>query len=1028
MHDGKEMLEKLAEALHSNGGQVKFKDLASDVQNTLKALGFDYSDDDVLTYQVLARLAKELYKRKGAFPVHPLETEGSSDTKNSAHGKSKSEENASFEEQRGLTYVPNGKKPLSGTSLLEANEGSTGDKTQCADDEKGDLKRSDLRYVPKETEDSEICALENGGSSSEENQCAADEKPGTSMCPPGHIPNSEKKEVPRSLCPSNFSSTTAEVVASFLKKTDPYSKLLDGLRQEIKKQFKLSKVYASEVILLYLLDDNTPKTWSEVVQKLVEERYIDFNTARRATWEILGKKTDPSSRKKYIAVIGQKEDTEEFLYALDHMEYLRALDVAYKWITKTIKNLEELEESESTIRTDEEKILEFLENYVDDKGNHIYLDKLAEIFTVTGKKSIVIDYEHMLAMIPDIAHKLIEMPEDVIKMFEEVVQLLASSYFGKDVKLNVRICNLPTTLLPKDVDSSHLNRFIQVEGVVTRLSQIKPFVQKAVYVCKDCGREVTRVQRPYSSFEYKPRKCPDCGSRNIFRDNERSKFLNYQSLRLQDAPERLRGGAMPRYLDAILLDDLCDTVTPGDRVIVTGILKVVEDKSERRPVPKTVLVINNVTKLTKDIEEMELSKEDIQKIEEEARLAREGKINLKERMVKSIAPSIHGWEMEKLGLLLALFSGEDQKLPDGTTQRHRIHILLAGDPAVAKSHLLEFLEQVAPRANLRSGEGVSGPGLTAAVVKGEDGDWLLEAGVLVLSDKGYALIDELDKMNPDDRSRFHRAMEQGDIRISKAGINATLNARACVIAAANPKYGQWDRMKTLREQVDLPPTILSRFDLIFIMLDEPDEKRDEEIFTTIAKRWKRDREDLVPPYDPDFIRKYIVYAKKKIKTVELTEEAEEFLRRFYLNMRKEATKNDTLPITTRQAQALLRLAEAHARLHLRDKILKEDAEVAIKLMMYALSKSALDVDTGKIDMALIEFGKPLRELKKEEIIEDLIRRLEILSEYGAPKDDIITEAKIYELDKKDVENVLEKLMKEGRIYSPRPGYYRVSQE
>ena len=1027
----RKILGEFADIVHSYNGQVKFKNLPSHIQKLLKELGFEYSSDDIIDYKVVARVAKELYKRKGMFPVHPLETGKASDVKFSEPEKSKSQENASFEEQKNMSEIAKEKKAISGTSLHKANKGQIGEKSKNCNDEKRDLnsdnmeplqgKQGDMNIIAKKTEEEETSKPKIAKISNLQSQ----------NCNFATNSNSEKKEIAGSKLQGNSTSSPIYIIKRFLKKYDPNSKLLDGLRNQLRKSFKLSRPSHAEIILLYLLDDNTPKTWSEVVQKLVEERYMDLNTAKRIVWEELGKKTSPSGRKPYVAIAGQKEDTGEFLYTIEHLEYLKAIEVVYNWIVKTIKNIETLEASEAEERDKKTKIVDFLENYVDDRSRKVYIERLSDIFAVTGKRSLEVDYTHVLAMIPDIAHELIDNPTDIIRLFEEAVELVVNSYFGKKTKLNVRFYNLNTTLLPKQVDSSHLNKFIQVEGVVTRLSPIKPFVVKAVYVCKDCGHEVRMLQKPYASFEYKPYKCPNCGSRGIYRDNELSQFMNYQSLRLQDAPERLRGGETPRYLDAILLDDICDSVAPGDRVIMTGVLRVVEEKKvNKKPVPKTVLIVNNVIKLTKDIEEMELSNEDIDKIEKEAKLAREGKINLVEKMIASLAPSIHGWKMEKLGLLLALFSGEDQKLPDGTTQRHRIHVAMAGDPSVAKSHLLEFLDQIAPRSNLRSGEGVSGPGLTAAVVKDEGGDWILEAGVLVLADKGYALIDELDKMNPEDRNRFHRAMEQGDIRISKAGINATLNARACVIAAANPKYGKWNRMKTLYEQLDLPPTILSRFDLIFIMLDEPDEEKDEKIFSTIASRWRKDKDYLSPPYDTDFLRKYIVYAKKKIKFVELTKEAEDYLRKFYLRMRKRAMDEETptLPITPRQAQALIRLAEAHARMHLRDKILKEDAEVAIKLMMYALSKSALDVDTGKIDMALIEFGKPLRELKTEEIIEDLIKRLEILSDYGAPLEDIVTEARVYDISKKEVKKVLKKLMDEGKVYSPRPEYYRVSQE
>jgi len=1019
----KETLRKLDEIVRTNGGQVKFKDLPAPLRKFLADLGLKYRDNDIIDDEVVGWAADILDKGKGSFPVHPLEAEGTNDIKFLEHDSQGSHENSSLNKQKDLNHVPRKMEAVSGTSLHEANEGQIEPGTSCSSDEKGDSNWGNMGHVPGESEEGKAMFQENGESSSPELSCSREDKSGTSMFHPNQASTLEKKEVPRRMFQHISPPATVEKVKEVLSEINPSSNLLDELRSNLKSEFKLDRPADAEVLVMFILNDNTPKTWGDVVQFLIEKRFMDFTTARKAAWSVLGKKTEPSSRRKFVNVVGQKKDTGEVLYNLDNVAYLKAVNIAHTWAQKVEKKLKQAQKQKEH---DDmmERIVQFLEEY-GEGDKPIYIEKLKDIMSITGKRSLDIDYNHIIAVMPDVAEQLLIRPNEIIQTFEDAVTLIVRSYFGKERKLHVRIYNLPKTLLPKQVDTSHINKFIQIEGVVTRLSPIKPFIQVAVYVCPECGEEIKRYQKPYANFTYKPRKCPSCGSRDIRRDDEKSVFLNYQSLRLQDPPERLSGGVIPRYIDALLIDDLVDTVVPGDRVLVTGTLKVVEEKYEKRPIPKTVFIINHVTKLTKDIDDIELSAEDVQKIEEEARLAREGKINLVERMVASIAPSIHGWKKEKLGLLLALFSGDDQVLPDGTTQRHRIHVLMAGDPAVSKSHLLEFLEKIAPRAQLASGESSSGAGLTAAVVKGEDGDWVLEAGTLVLADRGYALIDELDKMNAEDRTRFHRPMEQGDIRINKAGINATLNARTCVIAAANPKYGQWSRMKSLREQIDLPPTILSRFDLIFVMLDEPDEDRDDKIFSAIASRWKRSKEHMKPPYDPEFLKKYITYAKKKIKFVELTEEAEQYLRQFYLKTRLEAMSEDvqTLPITTRQAQALLRLAEAHARLHLRDKILVEDAKVAKDLMLYALSKSAVDIDTGRIDLAIWEFGKPMRELKDEEIVEALVKRLD-MGEHGAPIDDIVMEAKMYNLTKRQVMTALRNLMDEGKVYSPRTGFYR----
>jgi replicative DNA helicase Mcm len=432
--------------------------------------------------------------------------------------------------------------------------------------------------------------------------------------------------------------------------------------------------------------------------------------------------------------------------------------------------------------------------------------------------------------------------------------------------------------------------------------------------------------------------------------------------------------------------------------------------------------VNFIENQQKELVEIEITPEDEKKILELAKSP-----NIRERITKSIAPSIYGMEDIKEAIACLLFSGIPKVYPDGIRVRGDVHILLVGDPGMAKTQLLRFVTKIAPRAVYTTGKGSSAAGLTAAVVREKDtGEFYLEAGALVLADTGVAVIDEIDKMDAKDRVAIHEALEQQTVSIAKAGIVATLNARCSVLAAANPAFGRYLPNRTVAENVDLPVTLLSRFDLIFIIRDEPNLDKDkaiaEHITTLHAGEVPEGFADIIPP---DLLRKYIAYARKNIKPV-LTPEARERIVQFYIQMRTKSKEPDSpIAITARQLEALIRLAEAEAKMRLSPVVESEDADNAIRLFLKYLNSVGIDVESGKIDIDIIMTGKPKSAQERLALIMNILTQLEEANG-GKPVriEDLYREAESAGLDRQFVDKTVNMLLKSGDIYMPKPGYVK----
>jgi len=503
-------------------------------------------------------------------------------------------------------------------------------------------------------------------------------------------------------------------------------------------------------------------------------------------------------------------------------------------------------------------------------------------------------------------------------------------------------------------------------------------------------------------------------------------MVDTQRLVIEEAPESLSGGEQPKRINVFVKEDLVEPkmeekTTPGSRVKVIGVLKEV-------PVPlrtgglstrfELAIEVNNIIPLEETFEELEISEEDEMQILE---LSQDPEIFKK--LARSITPSVWGYEEIKRALVLQLFSGVKKTHADGQKSRGDIHILLIGDPGVAKSVTLDFMSKISPKGRYVVGKSASGAGLTALVVRDEYlRGWSLEAGAMVLANKGLVCIDELEKMDPTDRSAMHEAMEQQTVTISKANVQATLKAETSVLAAANPKFGRFDPYQSIAQQIDLPPTLLNRFDVIFTLRDIPDRNKDEKIASHVLREHRSEGEEMTIPRD--LFRKYIAYAKQRISP-ELTTEAIEEIKRFYVELRNKPVASESamrpIPISARQLQALVRMSEAAAKIRLSEKVTLDDAKGAIDLMKYYLMQVGYDYESKTFDIDKATTGITSSQRSKIFLVRDTITQLESKLGKMVPVEEIEKELE-GQLTKDEIDEAITKLNSQGEIFKPRRGY------
>ena len=517
---------------------------------------------------------------------------------------------------------------------------------------------------------------------------------------------------------------------------------------------------------------------------------------------------------------------------------------------------------------------------------------------------------------------------------------------GIEIELDVAPVGVPDELYKKEIRElrkEHLYRLVKIRGIIRKSLAVRPRMEIAYFECNE-GAHAKRMKQDFFRLKDPDNRCGAeggmCKSTEYTLREEKSVFVDSQKMEIQEIPEELPRGSQPERLTIYAEGSLSANVQPGDRASFIGMIlpkKMYHRGTQKKSEFEIYLYVAGIEEADSEQDEIELNDEEMT----ELRMYSERK-DIDKMIARSIAPSVFGLDAQKEGIALLMFGGVPMEKEDGTRIRGDLNMLMMGDPGIAKSQLLRSVAELSPRGVLATGKSTSAAGLTATVVRDEfgDGRWTLEAGALVLASGGVACVDEIDKMDKDDRSAMHEALEQQTVTITKAGINSTLQARCSVLAAANPKYGRINTDVSISSQVDMPVTLLSRFDIFFIMRDIIDDKKDERLTTSILESHRKgeesetDDENRIPI---EILKKYIQYAKK-LKPV-LTDSAIEIIKEYYTGLRRSYGKeqeemgiDSALPVTPRQLESLIRMSEAYAKMEWSATVEAHHAHKAVDIM------------------------------------------------------------------------------------------------